>query len=176
MRIGIDISQTAHEGTGVANYTKNLVENLLKIDKKNEYVLLFSSLRRKLPLLATNYPSITIKKFRIPPTLLDFLWNWLHFLPIEWLIGPVDIFFSSDWTQPPTIKAKKVTTVHDLSPWKYPETFHPKIKAVHRRRMKWVKKECDLIICDSAATKKDLQEILKIPEKKLRVIYPGGKC
>ena len=58
MRIGIDISQIVFEGTGVANYTRNLVENLLKIsakggsasggDKKNTYVLFFSSLRRKL--------------------------------------------------------------------------------------------------------------------------------
>jgi len=170
MKIGIDISQIVYQGTGVANYTKNLVEKLLKIDKKNEYVLFFSSLRRKPPKLPN------LRAFKIPPTLLDILWNRLHICPIEWFIGEVDVFFSSDWTQPPTVKAKKVTTIHDLSPWKYPKTFHPKIVKVHQRRMKWVKKECDLIICDSQATKKDVREILKIPERKLKVIYPGGIC
>ena len=47
MKIGIDISQIVYEGTGVARYTKNLVENLLKIDKKNTYVLFGASLRKR---------------------------------------------------------------------------------------------------------------------------------
>jgi len=47
MKIGIDISQTAYPATGVANYLKNLVKKLLEIDQKNEYVLFFSSLRKK---------------------------------------------------------------------------------------------------------------------------------
>ena len=48
MKIGIDISQLAYERTGVANYLSKLIEYLLKEDKENEYVLFFSSLRRKL--------------------------------------------------------------------------------------------------------------------------------
>ena len=168
MKIGIDISQIVYQGTGVANYTKNLVESLLKTDKKNDYVFFFASLRKKPPKLAN------IRAFKIPPTLLEFLWNKLHVFPIEWFIGDVDVFLSSDWTQPPTLRAKKVTTVHDLSPWTHPQTMHPKIVAVHKRRMKWVKKECDAIICDSQATKRDVIKILEIPEKKLKVIYPGG--
>lgn len=168
MKIGIDISQMAFPGTGVASYTKNLVEKLLAIDQKNEYVLFFASLHRPAP----NLPGV--RAFKIPPTFLEFLWNRLHICPIEWFLGPVDVFFSSDWTQPPTIKAKKVTTIHDLTPWLFPAAMHPKIVATHKRRMKWVKKECDFIICDSQATKKDVMRILRIPEKKLKVIYPGG--
>lgn len=178
MRIGIDISQIAYQGTGVAIYTENLVKNLIKIDKKNDYVLFYSSLRRKLDrdlVKELISEQVEIKQFKLPPTLLEFLWNRLHLFPIEWLIGKVDVFFSSDWLQPPT-KAKKVTTIHDLSPFKYPETFPKKIINVHQRKLKWVKKEADAILCDSQATKKDVMEILKIPEKKLKVIYPGGRC
>ena len=46
MKIGIDVSQMAYEGTGVANLLTKLVEHLLKVDKENEYTLFFSSLRR----------------------------------------------------------------------------------------------------------------------------------
>jgi glycosyltransferase involved in cell wall biosynthesis len=176
MKIGIDISQMAFPGTGVALYTQNLVQHLLKIDRKNDYVLFYASLRKKLDenwLKSLPRERVTLKKYRLPPTLLEFLWNQLHFLPIDWLIGRVDVFFSSDWTQPPT-QAKKVTTIHDLSPWRYPETFPAKIIQVQQRRMKWVKKEVDAILCDSQATKKDVVELLKIPEKRLKVVYPGG--
>lgn len=180
MRIGIDISQIVYEGTGVANYTKSLMENLLRVDKKkSNYILFASSLRRRkwlngyMAKLLKKYKNVSGKTYPLPPALLDFLWNRLHIFPIEWFIGPVDVFLSSDWTQPPTIKAKKVTTVHDLTPLKFPKEMHPKIVAVHKRRMKWVKKECDLIMADSKATKKDLVEIIGIPEKKIRVIYLG---
>ena len=98
-------------------------------------------------------------------------------MPGEWLVGRVDVFFSSDWLQPPT-KAKKVTTLHELIIYRYPESFGKKgghdIVLNQKRRLKWVKGECDLIICDSLATKKDAIRILKIPESKLRVVYPGG--
>ena len=106
MKIGIDISQIAYEGTGVGEYLVRLVEELLKIDQDNEYVLFFSSLRRKIQnskFKIQNYNAkLKIKTFKIPPILLDLFWNKFHIFPIEWLIGDIDIFISSDWTQPPT--------------------------------------------------------------------------
>lgn len=186
MKIGIDISQIVHEGTGVAAYTQNLVKNLLKLDKKNQYVLLGFSLRqrRRLRRLVSNYHATVcgnywVRILPIPPILMEFLWNRWHVCPIEWFVGQVDVFLSSDWLQPPS-KAKKVTTIHDLIVFKHPETFRRQgghdIVANQKRRLGWVKKECDLIICDSRAAKKDAMEILKIGEERLRVIYPGGRC
>lgn len=162
MKIGIDISQIVYEGTGVAAYTKNLISSLKEVDQKNEYVYFGSSLRRRQ------------KGFwPFPLTLMDVLWNRLHVLPVENFIGNVDIFHSSDWVQPPT-RAKKVTTIHDLVVYKYPEFSHPRIIATQKRRLEWVKKECDLVIADSIATKKDIMEILKISEEKIRVVYPAA--
>ena len=181
MKIGIDISQIAYEGTGVAELVRNLVENLLRIDKKNEYIFFFSSLRRKF--LISNFkflnksqiqnPKFTIKTFRLPPSLLDLLWNKLHIVPIEWLIGDVDVFITSDWTEPPTLKAKKATILYDLIVYKTPYETDRKIVEVQKRKLKWVKEESKVIFCISEATKRDAIEILKIPESKLKVIYPG---
>lgn len=183
MKIGIDISQLAYTNTGVADYLKNLVDTLLKTDNKNEYILFFSSLRSNFQFsrLAAkraifNFQSnrnFKIKKFRIPPSLLDLLWNKLHILPIEWLIGDVDIFITSDWTEPPTIRAKKITILYDLIIYKYPNETDRKIVETQKRKLKWVKKESDLIFCISEATKRDAIGILKIPESKLKAIYPG---
>ncbi|MDO8503195.1 MAG: glycosyltransferase family 1 protein [bacterium] len=164
MRIGIDISQIVY-GTGVSNYTKNLVSALLKIDKKNEYVLFGGSIRRRKELL--NYNA---KVFPLSPTIADFVWNRLHTLPIEWLIGKIDIFHSSDWTQPPS-HAFKVTTIHDLAPLRFPNTSHPKIVAVHKRRLEWVKKEVDKIIAVSEFTKREIVELLNIEEDRIVVIH-----
>ena len=177
MKIGIDISQIAYERTGVAELVRNLVENLLRIDKKNEYVLFFSSLRKNLKSQISNFKStsqnLKIKTFRFPPILLDLLWNKLHILPIEWLIGDVDIFITSDWTEPPTVRAKKVTILYDLIVYKYPNETDRKIIEVQKRKLKWVKKESDLVLCISESTKRDAINFLRIDEKRLKVIYPG---
>ena len=179
MKIGIDISQIAYEGTGVAELTKELVKNLLKIDRKNDYILFGSSFRNKENLRKicerfddSNHRSI-IKLFSFPQTLLDLFWNKLHILPIEWLIGDVDVFITSDWTEPPTIRAKKATILYDLIIYKYPNETDRKIVEVQKRKLKWVKKESDLIICISEATRKDAMELLGIEDKRLKVIKPG---
>jgi hypothetical protein len=176
MKIGIDISQLAYPETGVANYLENLVQSLVDLDSQNSYVLFFSSLRGKLKtenLKLKNNPNVQIKTFRIPPTVLDIIWNKLHILPIESLIGDVDVFITSDWTEPPAKKAKKVTILYDLIVYKYPKETAEKIVAVQKRKLKWVKKESQRILCISEATKKDAEEILGIDKNKLSVVYPG---
>lgn len=174
MKIGIDISQIAYQKTGVANYIQSLVQQLIRLDDKNEYILFFSSLRGEIPdKTLFQAQNVQIKTFKLPPKLLNLLWNKLHILPVEWFIGNVDIFISSDWTQPPTVKAKKATILYDLIVYKYPEETDREITEVHKKRLGWVKKECDMIFCISDSTKKDAIEILRIDEKRLHVIYAG---
>lgn len=168
MRVAIDISQIVY-GTGVSVYTKNLVENLLRTDKKNEYILFAGSLRRKKDVLST-FP--TAKVFPIPPTVADLLWNRLHIFPIEKLIGKIDVFHTSDWSEPPS-SAFKVTTVHDLAPFLYPNLFpRDMIRNVvdaHKRRLSWVREESRRVIVPTFATKNDLVK-LGFKEEIIRVI------
>ncbi|MDO8657818.1 MAG: hypothetical protein Q7K55_03700 [Candidatus Levybacteria bacterium] len=177
MKIGIDVSQITYRGTGVANFLSNLILNLSKVDKSNQYILFYSSLRKNLKSQISNLKStsqnLKIKTFRFPPSLLDLLWNKLHILPIEWLIGDVDVFITSDWTEPPTLRAKKATILYDLIVYKYPNETDEKIVEVQKRKLKWVKKESKMIFCISEATKNDAIDILGVEEKRLKVIYPG---
>ena len=105
--------------------------------------------------------------------MLDILWNRLHILPIEWFIGDVDVFITSDWTEPPAGKAKKATILYDLTIYKFPKETARKIVETQKRKLEWVKKESDIIFCISEATKKDAMEILGIEEDRLRMIRPG---
>ena len=174
MRIGIDISQIAYGNTGVANYLSNLVREMIKSDK-HEFILFFSSLRRNVPNEFDNEvkrDNVRIKKFKLPPTALDLLWNKLHIVPIETLIGEVDLFITSDWSEPPS-KAKKATIVYDLIVYKHPDETDQKIVSVQKRKLSWVKKESDIVFCISESSKRDAVEILGLDPKKVEVIYPG---
>jgi len=171
MKIAIDVSQIIYS-TGVATYTKNLVKELLNIDKKNRYLLFGGALRgrNKLESFFSGCRG-SFQKSILPlsPKLAHVFWNNLHIIPLETVLGKFDVFHSSDWTQPKS-RAFKITTVHDLAPIKYPELTPKKIVTVHKKRLEWVKKEVDRIIVPSLSTKKDLIE-LGFCEDKMRVIY-----
>lgn len=166
MKVGFDVSQIAHQG-GVVTYTKNLAAQLCEIDGL-DMTFFYTSLRKP-------YQGDLkgVRSFSIPPTLAEILFNRLRVISIEKFIGKVDIFHSSDWLQPKTI-AKKVTTFHDVVPLKYPQWSHPKIVAVHQKRLQLIEKEIDMVIAVSLATKKDLLEISSLPEEKITVIYEAA--
>lgn len=188
MKIGIDISQIVYEGSGVARYTHYLVDAILNGKTKHEFVFFFSSLRGKLDanlesrIMKSGH---SIKKLSFPPTILDILWNRLHIVPIETFIGDIDVFISSDWTQPPSRKAKLVTVIHDMIIYEHPETsttstkvnattfqISPNIVATHKRRHAHIKAECDHIITDSESSKSDIEKHLAINAAKVSVVYP----
>lgn len=186
MNIGIDISQIAYPGTGVARYTTALLKALLP-DKTHRYHCFFSSLRGRIPqeildLIADTDTKLT--RALIPPTLLSWLWNDKHIISIDHFLPDVDIIITSDWTEPPS-KKKKLTIVHDMVIYRHPETTtqetswqhaalapSPNIESTQKKRLSWVQKESAAIIADSISTKDDIVEFLAVPQNKITVIYP----
>lgn len=179
MKIGIDISQIAYENTGVSNFLQKLLIHMITTDSNNTYILFFSSLRQKIPLSFQEFLSeqdskhVVIKKFPLPQSVLTFLWNRLHQFPIEIFVGNVDIFITSDWAEPPVLKAKKLTIVYDLTVYTYPKETDNGIIKTQKKKLQWVLKESQGVICISESTKKDVQKFLGIAEEKCYVVYPG---
>jgi len=179
MKIGIDVSQVVYEGTGVGRYVRELIPAVIKLSPEDTFILFGSSLRQQKKLLEftdeikKKYSNVTSVLIPVPLSLLDILWNRLHIIPITWFTGPIDVFWSSDWTQPPLGKAKGITTIHDVSFLRYPESFHNKIVEVHKRRLDQAKKECSQFLCDSEATRIDVIYYCHIAVNKCSVIYPG---
>lgn len=177
MKIAIDLSQIIY-GTGVSHYRENLVKNLLKIDTSNEYLLFGGSLRQiqnlkfKIQNLIQNSKLVKSKFFPIPPRLADVIWNKLHILPIEKLIGKVDVIHTSDWAEPPS-NLSKVTTIHDLIALKFTKLTPKIITETHAQRLKWVGKESKRIIVPSNQTKADLVQ-LGFDVQKICVIYESN--
>lgn len=177
MIIGIDISSIPY-GTGVSNYTLNLVKSLLKIDKTNHYKLFFSSLRQPFPpqLAKLKHPQLKIYHFKLPPTFFQIVWNQLHVLPLELFIGPCDVFHTWDWTQPPAFRAKTVTTIHDFVPLLFPETQHPKTIKNFKRKLALAVAECSHFICVSENTHQDLSRLFpQLKPQRSSVIYEAAE-
>ena len=71
------------------------------------------------------------------------------------------------------IAKKQIAVIHDLIPLKYPSKFPAGLRGNFNIFLnKITLKKYDLIVTDSLASKKDIIQILKIPEEKVKVIYP----
>jgi hypothetical protein len=73
------------------------------------------------------------------------------------------------------IAKKQIAVIHDLIPLKYPSKFPAGLRGNFNIFLnKLALKNYDLIVTDSEASKKDIVQILKISEEKVKVIYPWG--
>lgn len=176
MRISLDVSQAVYEGTGSGRYVVELVRELLRLDPDNHYLLFGSALGKSEQLSSffenckkINSNNVDYLKLPFPPKLFEIVWNKFHRFSIDKFVGKSDIYHSSDWTQSPS-KALKITTVHDLIPFLYPEYVHPRIIEAHKARWKWIEKEIDIVIVDAEVTKKDILDRFKIDQSKIKVI------
>ncbi|MFC1726291.1 glycosyltransferase family 4 protein [candidate division KSB1 bacterium] len=107
MKIGINLA-LANIQAGVGIYSKKLIENLLKVDKENEYFL-FSP--QDLNLNGDNINIIKVKNFRSRARRIMYENFQLH-SSIKKL--DLDIFHSPHFILPKGIKTKSVITVHDM--------------------------------------------------------------
>lgn len=66
---------------------------------------------------------------------------------------------------------KKVVTMHDLIVRRYPEFFKPVDRIIHRLKMRHACRVADMVIAISEQTKRDLVDMMHVPEEKIRVVY-----
>lgn len=184
MRIGIDCRTILNpgfgEGAGIGHYTYYLVKNLLTIDKENTYVLFFDRLlaSEAAVKVVNNRPNTEIKFFPFH--------QYRHYLPFTYSHLLVAAFFSRENLDllhapatvfPLTYSGRAIVTVHDLAIYKHPEWFPRRFLGGHFFSTKILVPRClkkaAKIIAVSENTKKDIQKLFKIPNKKITVVYEG---
>lgn len=171
LRLGIDISAIPYN-RGISRYTANLVRALSK--RKDLHMRVFGTSRGQYADLQefcnkeiTHVPHTLLKH---PVKIMEVLWNRLHLVSPELLMGDMDVFHSWEM-QPPLSKAALVSTIHDLAMLRFPKTADPYVLEMHQRSWKHLKKEAKAIIAVSHATKNDIVELLGIPQDKVHVVY-----
>ncbi len=176
MRIGIDcrtiLDPKRGEQAGVGHYTYFLVENLLKLDAKNQYVLFFD------PKIGDaghfKQKNVTIKFFPFVDYKKYLPGAYSHLLIAAYVDREnIDIFHSPASTIPLAYSKKAVVTIHDLAIYHNPDWFPKGQKFSTRVAVPQTIKKAKKIIAVSEYTKKDLIKYFKVQEDKVAVIYNG---
>lgn len=165
MRIGIVTKWLDEAYTGIGIYCYDLINSLLALDKKNDYVFI----HRK---GGTSDVYEHGEELFLPKMAPGPLW-----------ILDANIFLSLqkkglDIVHEPYIGLlmpsgfRQVVTIHDLAPLLF-DTGHPTFRFYFKTFMKKVVKRADAIIAISENTKKDIIERYKVPEERVHMIYNG---
>jgi glycosyltransferase involved in cell wall biosynthesis len=177
MIIAIDIRCLMNPNySGVSQYTYNLLDNIFKIDKQNQYKLFYNSsqdISENLPKF--DYPNVEFYGFKYPNKLLNSAFLLLNYPKIEKMIKSADLFFIPNLNFCSlTEKMPKALTIHDLSFERYPDFFSRKQRLWHKLlNPKRLSEQSQKIITDSQSTKNDLIDLYNLAPEKIRVIYPG---
>jgi glycosyltransferase involved in cell wall biosynthesis len=164
MKIAIDIREAGQGKTGKGWYTFNLVNELLKIDTKNHYLLYTDSDQNPFG----SHKNAIIKKIEAKS------WKW-HLKTLKDLQNEkVDLFFAPTSYIIPAFLPKSIKsaiTVHDLVAFLYPTTHNTKATLIERLTLKRALKKAHIIFAVSENTKKDLLKRFKFLDAANKKIY-----
>ncbi len=162
MKIAIDIREAGKEKTGKGWYTFNLVTELLKLDKDNEYLLYTDSQ----DLYQTKNKNALV--IRID----EKSWKW-HFAVLKDIKKRTpDIFFAPTSYIIPAFSPKwlkTVITVHDLVSFMFPSTHSFKATVIERFTLKSAMRKASSVLVVSENTKKDLLKRFKYKEENIHI-------
>ena len=175
MVVGIDCRSLLAAKTGIGVYTDRLLRGLAEcngLGLKCYLHLPFLNPRKKrdaVAAVAHDHPNVELVPQSFPPPKIQrLIWSYSDFMPVEAIIGNVDVFHSTSFIMPPLRKARGVLTIYDLTFMLFPEYHDKGMQAFTRHIPKYVRRS-DCILAISEHTKRDIMEHLQVPEERIRV-------
>ncbi len=190
VRIGIDYTAAARQRAGIGRYTRELVRALLTLappripERASADFVFFAAAggladqgwQRELERLGREAAArVQVRALPLSDDWMARLWQRLRLpLPVEWVTGPLDVFYSPDFVLPPTRRSTRtLLTVHDLSFYHHPEAFVPALRDYLMRVAPRSIERADVVLADSASTRADVVSLLGVDPDKVRVLYCG---
>ncbi len=174
MRLGFDLRPFLRGETGVGTYLRNLLFELARIDRDNEYFMLSASWKDRFP--EDRVPPFAKARFRdrrIPVMVLNYFWQRWRVPSFDRLVGArLDLVHSPTPLVLPTA-GKKIITVHDLFFLESPALAGREAGGVFFRYASRSFKRCDGAITFSSFTRDRLVARYGVQPEKVRMIPHG---
>lgn len=164
MKIAIDIRTAAGEKAGKGWYTFFISQNLLKLDKKNSYILYTKD-------KVAGFEQF--KNARIKP-IKGRGYFWHRKVAKDIKKEKVDLFFAPSSCIIPALlpeNIKTIITVHDLVAFLFPNTHDKKAVLIEKLFLKKALKKATRVLAVSNNTKRDIIQKFKCDSEKISVIY-----
>jgi glycosyltransferase involved in cell wall biosynthesis len=171
MRIGFDAKRAFSNKTGLGNYSRFVLDSLLKYEGNNAWLAYTPKNNRNLfpgfPLASIAYPeSFWDKK-------LSAYWRYAA-ITKQLKRDGIQVFHGLSNEIPQGLaKANiaSVVTIHDLIFEKLPSHYKPVDRLIYRSKFKSACERAEAVVAISEQTKQDLIELYGVDQDKIKVIY-----
>ncbi len=164
MRFAIDARKLRDFGIGT--YIRNILTELSRLDRDNEYVVLCRPddvdaadlLGRNFRMVVETAPTYSIaEQFRIPMSLAREGAHLVH---------------EPHYVLPPLIRCRSVVTIHDCIHLMFPQYLPSKLAYVYAKGSMWsAARKANRILTVSEASKRDILRFFDVAPEKVAVIY-----
>lgn len=160
MKIGIDARAARwYRGTGIGTYTYQLIYNLNLIDDQNSYLLFWPEEN-----FSDIHPGENFNFKLINEEKKDNFWDEVDIPNILTDTGIEVYHVPQNGIGLPEKKiCPNIITLHDVIPYKLPETVGPSYLKIFLEKIPDITKRIDAVITVSEYSKKDIAETLNIP-------------
>ncbi len=169
MRIGIDARFYSSSFTGIGRYVYELIENLLLLDAKNEYVIFLNS-----PEFENFHPSRKgVTKIKADAPHYSWAEQWRFWRLLE--RADLDLMHFTHFNAPVLYRKPSIVTIHDLTLSLYPgkKMAAPWHRFAYNFTIHSVVRRAKNIIAVSEHTKRDLVRLMHTDPQKIAVIHEG---
>ena len=174
MKIGFDAKRAYQNFTGLGNYSRDLIEHLIKNYSENEYILFApkDSENSRLDFLNKFDNTYTVFPQNKLNKTFKGLWRTIN-MEKSIIKNDVDIYHGLS-NEIPRVKNKKIpyiVTIHDLIFKRFPRNYRSIDRKTYDIKYKYAVKHADLTIAISEQTKEDIVEFYNIKPETIKVIY-----
>jgi glycosyltransferase involved in cell wall biosynthesis len=124
LSVGFDATPLLGRPTGVGAFCTGALTGLSGIQALDLSAFAISW-RRRQGIAKLVPPGVATRQRAMPARPLHAAWGRSSLPPVEWFIGRRDVVHGSNFVVPPTRRAARVVTVHDLTVVLYPELCDP---------------------------------------------------
>ncbi len=168
MRIGFDAKRAFSNSTGLGNYSRFVLSEILNNKSKLEVLAYTPSIKKT---LFNDFPleNVILPKFRF----FGSFWR-SFFIGFSFKKKNVQLFHGLSNELPFFVNSKKtklIVTIHDLIFIRYPDLYKPLDGLIYRYKFKFACKKADTIIAISEQTKCDIVHFFEINPEKIKVVY-----
>lgn len=172
MKVALELQPCCWDRSGIGTYTFEIAKRLVNEEGLEFCGNLFNFLGKKV--VAGQIAGITLpirENHLFSYGIYRRIWK---FIPISYRTlfpngADLSIFFN--YIVPPRISGRVITVVHDLTYIRYPETMKKSNLEHLKQGIAYSISRSDKIITVSEFSKREIQELLAVPEEKIEIVY-----
>ena len=175
LRIAITMQSLDPTWGGIGIYTIELVRSLLRLDRKNSYLLVypnFGPARSRIGQFKRRYDNVEEVIAQGPRIPIATIWDQF-ILPRTLREHKIDVLFNPYWSVPIRGNYKKIIIMHAVERHTLRKVFDLKRRIQQSIREMVLIGAADRIVSISNVMTEDLQRHMKIPPDKIRTVYHG---